>query len=104
MLEHPHHSVVIGPGTLIAHLQAGVQAWIDSDRVLPADGCALLAALEQLQAELVGENAPAAQAGITAFVDQVQALIAAGLLEIDTDHPLSEARYADWLAPKRLGE
>jgi len=109
-MEHPDNPAAIGPSTLIAHLQESVQAWIDSDRVLPADGSALLATLEQIQAELAGENgaerAPgaAAQAGLTAFESQVQALIAAGLLEIGDAPPLLEARGAGWLALERLGE
>jgi hypothetical protein len=107
MMEHPDNPGAMGPSTLIAHLQQSVQAWIDSDRVLPADGSTLLAALEQLQAELAGgdskERAPgaAAQAGLTAFESQVQALIAAGLLEIDNDPPLTAVQGAGCLAPER---
>jgi hypothetical protein len=110
MMEHRPNPETSGLSTLIAHLQASVQAWIDSDRVLPADGASLLATLDQIQAGLAGaggeERAPgaAAQAGITAFVDQVQALIAAGLLEIGHDHPLIEARDAGCLAPERPGD
>jgi hypothetical protein len=107
MMEHPDNPVAMGDRTMIAHLQRSVQAWIDSDRVLPADGSALLAALDRVQEELADgdseERAPgaAAQARIAAFVDQVQALIAAGLLEIDNDPPLIEARGAGCLAPER---
>ena len=84
-MEHPDNPVAPGPSAQIAHLQRSVQVWIDSDRILPADGSALLAALDQIQAGLAGEDAPAAQAGMTAFAAQVQALIAAGLLEIDDE-------------------
>jgi hypothetical protein len=102
-MEHPDSPVARGPSALITHLQESVQAWIDSDRVLPADGAALLAALEHLQAELLGADAPAAQAGIAKFVDQVQTLIAAGLLEIGSNHSLFEARDVGCLAPARRG-
>jgi hypothetical protein len=78
---------------LIAALQQGVRAWMDADRVLPADGSSLLATLEQALEGLTGENALAARAGIEAFIAQVQALIDAGVLEIaDGRPPLQTAR------------
>jgi hypothetical protein len=88
----------------LAHLRQHVQAWIDSDRVLPADGSALLATLDRAREKLAGEDGPAAQAGFTAFIRQVQALIAAGLLEIGTDLPLIEARSAGCRALPGPGE
>ena len=84
-MEHPVSPAAVCARTQIARLQQTVQAWIDSDRILLADGSALLTTLDRVQQGLAGgdseEGAPgaAAQAGIAAFVDQVQALIAAGL-------------------------
>jgi hypothetical protein len=78
---------------LIAPLQQGVLAWMDADRVLPADGSSLLAALERALEGLTGVNTLAARAGIEAFVAQVQALIDAGTLEpVDGRLPLETAR------------
>jgi hypothetical protein len=62
---------------LIAPLRQLVQGWIDGDRVLPADGARLLALLEGL----AGAKGAPAQAGNKAFIDGVQALIEAGLLD-----------------------
>jgi hypothetical protein len=119
-MAHPDNPAAIGLGTLIVHLQQGVPAWMDGDRVLPADGSALLAALEQAQEGLAGGDmsreretpwareretpGAAAQTGITAFVDQVKALIEAGLLEINNDHLLLERFSARWLAGEGSGE
>lgn len=66
---------------LIAPLQQGVLAWTDADRVLPAEGSLLLAALERTLEGLTGENPLAARAGIEAFIGRVEALIEAGLLD-----------------------
>lgn len=43
-------------GAVLAHLRQTVQVWIDGDRVLPIDGLALLAALDQAQKGLAGED------------------------------------------------
>src|SRR5262249_1193105 len=87
ILEHLDHPAAMSPRALIAHLQESVQAWIDSDRVLPADGASLLAMLNQAFAALAAEDAPAARAGIMAFTGQFTALIAAGVLSAGDGQP-----------------
>src|SRR6476646_2776573 len=99
-MEQPDHPEATGPATPIAHLQQRVQDWLDSDRSLPADGAALLAALSRAPEDLSAENAPAA-AEMAAFALQVQALMAAGRLEIGDDRPRWEAYGVPWLARKR---
>jgi hypothetical protein len=81
-------------GAVIAQLRQRVRVWMDGDRVLPADGLSLLATLDRVQAGLAGEDAPAARAGIAAFVSQVQALIEARVLAAEDGHPPIEAASA----------
>ena len=88
--DHPDRHMAASAQAEVAHLQQAVQAWIDSDRVLPADGSALLAMLARVQEELANGNAPAARPGITTFVGQVQALIDTGLLATGDGQPLIE--------------
>jgi hypothetical protein len=85
-MEHPADSVAPSASSVIAHLRESVQAWIDSDRVLPADGAALQSTLDQLQEGLAGEDAPVAQAAMQSFIRRVQELMQAGLL-VAADHP-----------------
>jgi hypothetical protein len=92
--DHPDRHTAASAQAEVAHLQQTVQAWIDSDRVLPADGSALLAMLARVQEGLASENARAAQAGITAFVRQVQSLIDAGSLAAADGQPPIEAAAA----------
>jgi hypothetical protein len=96
-MEHPDRQGAADARSVIAQLRQRVQVWIDGDLVLPADGSALLAVLDRALEGLANGDRPGAQAGITAFVGQVQALIAAGLHEIGDDHLLIEAAAA--LAP-----
>jgi hypothetical protein len=66
---------------------------MDADRVLPADGSSLLAALERALEGLTGENPAAARAGIVAFIRRVEALIDAGALDALVGRlPLETAR------------
>src|SRR5262249_4569760 len=92
-MEHPDSAAVEGAMAAITLLQQSVQGWIDADQVLPADGSALLAALERARAGLTGENPAAARAGIAVFIGRVEALIDAGALEIgDGRRALETAR------------
>ena len=61
-------------------LRQQLQGLVDADLVLLEDGQCLLTTLEQAQEGLTGQDAPAARAGIEAFIGGVQALIAAGAL------------------------
>src|SRR5262249_33939456 len=92
-MEHPDSAAAEGARAAIALLQQSVQGWTDADQVLPADGSALLVALERARAGLTGKNSGAARAGIAAFIGRVEALIDAGALEIgDGRRPLETAR------------
>jgi hypothetical protein len=92
-MEHPDSAAMEDAGAAIASLQQCVLVWMDGDRVLPADGSSLLAALEWALAGLTGENALAARAGIVAFIGRVEALIDAGVLDaVDGRLPLQTAR------------
>jgi hypothetical protein len=71
----------------IGDLRRRVQVWIDADRVLPADGSSLMAALDRALEGLAGEDASAVRAGIETFAVQVQALIEARMLEPGDGHP-----------------
>ena len=93
-MEHPDSAAVEGARAAIAPLQQSVLGWMDADRVLPADGSSLLAALERAVAGLTGENPAAARAGIVAFIGRVEALIGAGVLEAADGRPLIEAARA----------
>ena len=89
-----------GGRAVIADLQQWVQAWMDGDRLFPADGLSLLAALDRALAGLAGEDseerAPGAgtRAGIAAFVGQVQALVEARVLAAEDGLPPIEAAEA----------
>jgi hypothetical protein len=69
---------------VIAQLRQRVRIWMDGDQILPAEGSFLLAALDQVLAELTHADAPAVPplgpvarrepwAGIERFVEQVRA-------------------------------
>jgi hypothetical protein len=91
-MDH-RESPAAGARVRIAHLQRGVQAWIDEDRILPADGSAPLAALERALEGLRGENPSAARAGVVAFIRRVEALIHDGAIEaVDARLPIETAR------------
>jgi hypothetical protein len=94
--------------TRITQLQQSVQAVMDGDRILPADGSSLLALLDQSLEGLTDKDAPAvpplgpgsravggarrkARAGIEAFTGRVQALIEAGVLDAADGRPWIEA-------------
>jgi hypothetical protein len=92
-MKHPDSAAAEGARAAIASLQQSVQAWMDADRVLPADGSSLLAALERALEGLTVQNPAAARAGIAAFIGRVEALIEAGALEAaDGRRPLQTAR------------
>jgi hypothetical protein len=93
-MEHPDRPAVVVAGVVIAHLRQSVLAWIDADRVLPADGSCLLAILDRSAQRLTGSNASAARDEIEAFIDEVQALISTGVLEADDGDPLITAAAA----------
>jgi hypothetical protein len=93
-LQEADHPAAAGALAGIAQLQQRVQAWLDGDRLFPADGRSLLAALDRVQAGLAGEDAPGARAGIAAFVGQVQALVEARVLAVQDGHPLIEVAAA----------
>jgi hypothetical protein len=90
-MQHPDRPAARDAKTRIADLQQSVLAWMDADRVLPADGSSLLALLERTLAALTSENAAAARAGIEAFIAQVEALIDAGVLAAGDGRPPIEA-------------
>jgi hypothetical protein len=92
-MEQPDRAAADGARAALAPLQQSVQALMDADRVLPADGSSLPAMLDRALEGLTRENASAAWAGIEAFIAQVQALIQAGVLEAaDGRQPLEMAR------------
>jgi hypothetical protein len=80
-MPHPDRSAATIAREALAPLQQRVLAWIDADQVFPADGAALLAALGRVWEGLAGANVAAARAGLDAFMEQVQELIDAGVLE-----------------------
>jgi hypothetical protein len=94
VMEPPDRPAVVVARVVIAHLQQGLQALIDSDRVLPADASSLLATLDRAQERLSDEDAPAARAGIEAFSIQAQALIETGVLDAADGGPRIEAAAA----------
>jgi hypothetical protein len=77
-------------GDRITRLQHHVQALIDGDRVLPADGSSLLAALGHAQEGLLSEDRPAERAALEAFVSRVQALMATSIVAGDPEHAFDE--------------
>jgi hypothetical protein len=113
-MEHPERPAEVVARDVIAHLQQSVQALMDGDRVLPADGSSLQTLLERALQGLTAEDAPAARAGIEAFIDRAQALIAAGVLEAADGRPriaaaaalgalLPSADGTDLKTPRRRG-
>jgi hypothetical protein len=98
---HSPSPAAVDAGTLIAQLRQRVRVWMDSDQILPADGSALLAALDQARAGLAGGDSEggtreaghgtAARVGIERFVGQVQSLIDAGVLTSGDGQPSIEA-------------
>src|SRR5260221_84551 len=90
-IEHPNRPAAVGAQAVLQHLQQIIQAWMDGDHILAADGTSLLATLDRAFEGLAGENPAAAQAGIANFVDRVQALIAAGALAAGDGQPQIEA-------------
>jgi hypothetical protein len=79
-MEHGNRHEAVDARAQIAALQRSVQGWADGDSVLPADGSALLVLLEQALDGLKHGDAGSAQAGITAFMGRLEALIEAGIL------------------------
>jgi hypothetical protein len=67
---------------------------MDADRVFPADGTCLLAALERALAGLAGENPTAARAAIVASLRRVEALIDAEALEAGDGRRPRETAHA----------
>lgn len=68
----PSQSPAPVDATVIAQLRQSVRIWMDGDQILPAEGSFLLAALDQILAELTHADAPT-RAGIERFVEQVRA-------------------------------
>jgi hypothetical protein len=107
-MEHAGSPAVTDARTLITHLQQSVQAVMDGDRILPADGSSLLAMLDRALEGLTDAVAPAVPplgpgtravggarsepwAGIETFIGRVQALIEAGVLDAADGRPWIEA-------------
>jgi hypothetical protein len=80
--------------TAMNELWQGVQALIDGDLIVLAEGRSLLAILEAALAALTAGDAPAARARAAEFVARAQALIASGLAEPRETRPLIEAAAA----------
>jgi hypothetical protein len=90
-MKHPDRHGATDACAVIAHLKRCVQAWIDGDRVLSADGSFLLAALDRALEGLAGEDPGGMQAGIETFTHRVQVLIDAGVLGEGDGQPQFEA-------------
>jgi hypothetical protein len=93
-MEPPERPAEVVASKVIAHLQQSVQALMDGDRILPADGLPLLATLDQEPAGPDGVSAAAGLAGIEAFIGWAQALIEAGVLAAEDGRPRIEAAVA----------
>jgi hypothetical protein len=93
-MEPPERPAEVVASEVIAHLQQSVQALMDGDRVLPADGLSLLATVDRALGGPNGASAAAARAGIAAFIGGVQALIKAGALAAADGRPRIEAAAA----------
>jgi hypothetical protein len=89
--QQPDRLDTASAGDRITRLQHHVQALMDGDRVLPADGSSLLAALGQAQERLLSQDRRAARSALAAFVSRVQALIDAGVLTTGDGQPPIEA-------------
>jgi hypothetical protein len=85
--QHPDRIETASAGDWIARLQHDVQVLMDGDRVLPADGSSLLAALDQAQERLLSQDLQAARTALEAFVRSAQALVDAGVLAIGDGQP-----------------
>jgi hypothetical protein len=92
-MERPERPAEGVASEVIARLQRSVQALMDGDRVLPADGSSLLATLDRALAGPDSVSA-AARAGIEAFIGWAQALIEAGVLAAEDGRPRIEAAAA----------
>ena len=79
-MEHPDRATAERAGAVVAQLQQSVQAWLDADQILPADGQSLLAMLDFALTGRVGASAAAASAMIEAVIERTEALIEAGTL------------------------
>jgi hypothetical protein len=77
----------MGARTRIARLRQSVQAWTDGDRLLPADGSALLAALDRALHGLSDEREPAARAAMERFIRRVQGLLEGPALQAGDGQP-----------------
>jgi hypothetical protein len=93
-MEYSHGPVVVIARVVIAHLRESVQIWLDGDRILPEEGAFPLATLDRALASVNGEDAPAARAGIEAFIGRVQSLIETGTLEAADGRPPIEMAVA----------
>src|SRR5262249_23881979 len=91
LMEPPDKPAAGEGGEVIAHLRQTVLAWMDGDRVLPADGSSLLAMLDQALDGLTAAGAPAGRAGIEALSSQVKVLIEERVLEADDGRPRIQA-------------
>lgn len=80
--------------TAMDALRQRVQALIDGDMVLPADGRSLLEIVDVARAALTAGEAPAARAGAEEFMERVQALMTAGLIEPSEARLQTEAAAA----------
>ena len=80
-MEPPGSAEAQGARASIAPLQRRVMGWMDADRVLPADGSFLLAALERALQGLTGESPSTSRDGIVAFIRRVDMLIDTGVLD-----------------------
>jgi len=80
----PSQSPAPVDAAVVAQLRQSVRIWMDGDQILPDEGSFLLAALDQVLAELTHADAPAVPplgpaarrepwAGIERFVEQVRA-------------------------------
>ena len=90
VMEPPERPAGGDARRLIAQLQQSVLAWMDGDRVLPADGSSLLAMLDRAREGLILKSAPEARAATAAFSSRVQALIEAGVIDAADGHPRLE--------------
>jgi hypothetical protein len=99
-MEHPDRATAERARAVVAQFQQNVQAWMDADRVLPADGLSLLALLDRALAGGAGAGAVAAEAAIEAVIGRVEALIEAGALEAAISLMALETARAFLAAPR----
>jgi hypothetical protein len=92
-MEHPDSAAAEQARAAVAQLQQSVQAWMDADRVLPADGLSLLTMLDRALAGRTGASAAAARAVLETVIGRAEGLIEAGTLEAaDGRRALATAR------------